>query len=100
MQILKHYLSTVDTLVYSNNYIASIYLNSNYFILYVAIYAYVIVKDNVTDDEDTIIDDLKMVVKQHIGSFAVPHCFMVTASHCIRAYVADCFNKIFTVKCF
>ena len=36
-----------------------------------------IVKDNVTDDEDKIIEDLKMAVKQHIGSFAVPHCFMV-----------------------
>ena len=71
-----------------------------------------IVKDNITDDEDTIIDDLKMAVKQHTGSFAVPHCFMVTASHCIRVYVADCFNKKiylfccfakstkFTVKCF
>ena len=37
-----------------------------------------IVKDNVGDDEDTIIEDLKMAIKQHIGSFAVPHCFMVT----------------------
>ena len=37
-----------------------------------------IVKDNISDDEDKIIEDLKMAVKQHIGSFAVPHCFMVT----------------------
>ena len=44
----------------------------------IAIYAYVIVKDNVSDDEESIIDDLKMAIKQHIGSFAVPHCFMVT----------------------
>ena len=44
----------------------------------VAIYAYVIVKDNVTDDEESIIGDLKKAIKQHIGSFAVPHCFMVT----------------------
>ena len=47
-------------------------------LLFAAIYAYVIVKDNVTDDEDKIIEDLKMAIKQHIGSFAVPHCFMVT----------------------
>ena len=42
-----------------------------------------IVKDNVTDDEDTIIEDLKMAVKQHIGSFAVPHCFMVTTPNVV-----------------
>ena len=46
-------------------------------LLFAAIFAYVIVKDNVSDDEDKIIEDLKMAVKQHIGSFAVPHCFMV-----------------------
>ena len=37
-----------------------------------------IVKDNVSDEEDKIIEDLKIAIKQHIGSFAVPHCFMVT----------------------
>ena len=53
-------------------------------VVIIAIYAYVIVKDNVTDDEDVVIKDLKMAIKQHIGSFAVPHCFMVTISDNIR----------------
>ena len=65
-------------------------------LLFAAIYAYVIVKDNVTDDEDKIIEDLKMAIKQHIGSFAVPHCFMVTnfvklsVQYLVHVYVVSC----------
>ena len=55
-----------------------LYVYLKLFPFFAAIYAYVIVKDNVSDDEDTIIEDLKLSIKQHIGSFAIPHCFMVT----------------------
>jgi len=51
---------------------------TNVIVVVAAIYAYVIVKDNVSDDEGEIIEDLKASIKHHIGSFAVPHCFMVT----------------------
>ena len=43
-----------------------------------AIYAYVILKDEVKDNEEVIIKDLKAAITRHIGSFAVPHSFMVS----------------------
>ena len=42
------------------------------------IYAYVILKDGVTDDEDSIKQDLKKLIKTQIGSFAVPNEILVT----------------------
>lgn len=36
-----------------------------------------ILKDEVSDSEEVIIKDLKAAITKHIGSFAVPHCFMV-----------------------
>lgn len=56
---------------------AKYWWSRNTIFLSAAIYAYIIVKDNVTDDEAVIVEDLKMSIKKHIGSFAIPHCFMV-----------------------
>ena len=50
-----------------------------------AILAFVIVKDGVTDEEGSIFDGLKAMVKQGIGSFATPHQFLV--SWLIEKYV-------------
>ena len=41
------------------------------------IYAYVILKDGVTDNEDDIKKDLVQLVKSQIGSFATPQFILV-----------------------
>lgn len=41
------------------------------------IYAYVILKDGVTDNEDDIKKDLVQLVKSQIGSFAIPQFILV-----------------------
>ena len=47
-------------------------------IILLGIYAYVILMDGVSDDEETIKEDLRKLVKQQIGSFAVPHEILVS----------------------
>ena len=56
----------------------SIYL-SIYLFIYLppAILAFVIVKDGVTDSEESVFEGLKKMVKVGVGSFAVPHQFLV-----------------------
>ena len=41
------------------------------------IYAYVILKDGITDNEDDIKKDLVQLVKSQIGSFATPQFILV-----------------------
>lgn len=44
----------------------------------IAILAFVILKDGIDDSEPQIIENLKLLVKQGIGSFAVPHQYLVS----------------------
>ena len=44
------------------------------------VYAFVILKDGVTDPEDEIIKDLQQLVRTQIGGFAVPQSFLVSWS--------------------
>lgn len=53
------------------------YVHLNIVSLIIGIYAYVILKDNVTDDEELIKQDLLKLVKTQIGSFAVPQFILV-----------------------
>ena len=46
-------------------------------VYYSGIYAYVILKDGVTDNEDDIKKDLVQLVKSQIGSFATPQFILV-----------------------
>lgn len=46
-----------------------------------AILAFVILKDGVSDSEEAVIDGLKVMVKKGVGSFAVPHRFLVSFSY-------------------
>ena len=46
----------------------------------IGIYAYVILKDGVDDDEQVIEEDLKKLIKTQIGSFAVPQQILVSIS--------------------
>ena len=48
-------------------------------VILLGIYAYVILMDGVSDDEETIKEDLKKIVKEQIGSFAVPHEILVSS---------------------
>ena len=41
------------------------------------VFAFVILKDGVTDSEEAIKEDLKKLIKIQIGSFAVPQGFLV-----------------------
>ena len=43
----------------------------------VGIYAYVILRDGVLEEEEVIVQSLKMLIKKKIGSFAVPQKFLV-----------------------
>ena len=47
-------------------------------LMHLGIYAFVILKDGVTDKEENITTDLKQLVKKQIGSFAVPQEFLVS----------------------
>lgn len=42
------------------------------------VYAFVILKDGVTDSEEVVKEDLKKLIKTQIGSFAVPQGFLVS----------------------
>lgn len=43
------------------------------------IYAYITLKENVTEDEAQLIKELKGMVKLKIAHYAIPHCFLVTS---------------------
>ena len=42
------------------------------------VYAFVILKDGVTDPEEEIIRDLQQLVRTQIGGFAIPQSFLVS----------------------
>jgi acetyl-CoA synthetase len=42
------------------------------------IFAYIILKSNMYEEADELIDDLKKAVKSKISSYAVPHEFLVS----------------------
>ena len=46
--------------------------------LSLAILAFVIVKDGITDSDQQIFDGLKEMVKKTVGGFATPHQFLVS----------------------
>ena len=60
-------------------------------LLFTGIYAFVILKDGVVDNEDDVIANLQQLIRKHIGGFAVPQHFLV--STCTYMY---CVNKAFT----
>ena len=43
-----------------------------------AVYAFIILKDNVTESEEEMIKRMKAIVKSQIGSFAVPEKLLVS----------------------
>ena len=51
--------------------------------LVLGIYGYVILKDGVTESDDEIIRGLRNIVRNQIGSFAVPELLLVTHSICM-----------------
>ncbi len=41
------------------------------------IYAFIILKEGVVQDETTLTNELKALVKSKIAHYAIPHCFLV-----------------------
>ncbi len=41
------------------------------------IYAFIVLKDGVSDNEEGVVSDVQQLVKKHIGSFAVPQTVLV-----------------------
>lgn len=46
-------------------------------VLYIDIYAFVVLKDGVVDPDTEVAEDLRQLVRKHIGGFAVPQAILV-----------------------
>ena len=61
------------------------YTNCVYTYLHAGIYAFVIEKDGVNDSEDEVIQQLRQLIRNQIGGFAVPEHFLVSAHQSISS---------------
>ena len=55
--------------------------------LYSGVYAYVTLKEDITEPPEDIIQELKTMVKSHIASYAVPQMVQVGTCYCMCKYV-------------
>jgi len=61
------------------------------FIILAGVFAFLILKNGVTDDEKIIFEDLEKLVRKWIAAFAVPNVFLVSTT-LLNYYIYICFN--------
>ena len=65
-------------IVWTAIYSLAVQAYSHGYLAFAGVYAFVIVKDDVTESEEEIVNGLQKIVRAQIGGFAVPESFLVS----------------------